>query len=197
MAESGGLELYLIRHGETEWSKNGNHTGLTDIPLTENGIKQAEATAKRIKDITFGKVYSSPLQRAKTTCEKAGLLENAEITDALLEWDYGEYEGITSPEIHKTNPGWNVFTHGAPGGESIEDVIKRAQKFIEELRGLSGKIALFSSGHFLRAFTSIYLDQEISLGKHLLLSTASLSILGEDRGTPVVILWNDTHHFDN
>lgn len=197
MAHQKERELFLIRHGETEWSKNGNHTGLTDIPLTENGVKQAEAMARRLYGISFSKIYSSPLQRAKVTCEQTGLLPKAEITDALLEWNYGEYEGITSAEIHKKNPGWNVFTHGAPGGESVKQVTQRAQAFINELNTLEGKIALFSSGHFLRAFAAVYISQNIELGKHLLLSTASLSILSVDRGTPVISLWNDTSHFNS
>ncbi len=186
--------IYLIRHGETEWSASGQHTGLTDIPLTDAGVKQAKALHKRLNDHTFDHILTSPLKRAHDTCNICGYGDKAEISDDLLEWNYGDYEGITTNEIHKTNPKWNVFTHGGPNGETVEDVQKRADHLIEKLLRFDGEIALFSSGHFSRALTVRYLQLPLTHGQHFSLSTASLSILGYERKTPALILWNDTSH---
>lgn len=186
-------KLYLIRHGETEWSLSGQHTGLTDIPLTENGRKQAEQAKALLQDAPpFEAVYTSPLQRAKDTCIIAGYGETAIESDGLLEWNYGEYEGRTSKDIRATRPDWNVFLHGAPGGESPEDVIKRVEAILAQASQHEGNVAFFSSGHILRALTAVYCKQPLELGKHLLLSTASLSILCKDRGTNAIELWNYT-----
>lgn len=188
------MKLYLMRHGETEWSLNGNHTGLTDIPLTENGEKQAKALAKRV--VPFDHVFSSPLKRAFKTCEICGLGEQAQITDALLEWNYGEYEGLKTAEIREKNPDWDIFTHGGPKGESPEDVQRRVQAFIDKLLTLDGDIALFSSGHILRAFTAIWVGAPLTLGRNLVLSTASFSLLTFYREDPVIQVWNDTSHIE-
>lgn len=193
------LKIYIARHGATEWSENGRHTGKSDIELTSEGIEQAKSLAKRLYEaqLKFDYVFSSPLKRAYNTCELCGLAKNAEITNALLEWDYGDYEGITTPEIQKTVPNWNVFTHGAKNGESIEEVEKRATTFLSKIKRLKGNVILFSSGHFSRALSCKWIEQPLALGKNLPLSTASLSVLSEDRGTPTILLWNDTSHFNN
>lgn len=187
------LTLYLIRHGETEWSKSGNHTGLTDIPLTENGKLQAQNLAKKLDQRPFDQVFASPLQRAFDTCKICGYDSQAIVTDALLEWDYGDYEGIPSKEIHQTIPNWNVFTHGAEGGESVEDVKKRVDHFIAHLSQFEGEIALFSSGHILRSLAMRWLHMPMEKGRHFPLSTASLSILGREHSYPALTLWNSNN----
>jgi len=191
---SDAKQIYLVRHGETEWSKNGQHTGLTDIPLTENGIKQAKLLGKRISSLKFDHVFSSPLKRAFDTCCFCGLKSQAQITDALLEWNYGDYEGKKSAEIHLSNPEWNIFKNGAPNGESIDDVQKRADEFLQMLNQLDGTIAFFSSGHFSRVFTVRFLGLPIIKGRHFILSTASLSILSYEHKQPALKLWNDISH---
>ncbi|WP_228546971.1 histidine phosphatase family protein [Candidatus Neptunochlamydia vexilliferae] len=145
-------EIYLIRHGETEWSRDGKHTGLTDIPLTDKGEVEAMALGRRLEKIRFDHVFSSPLKRAKETCLICGL--EPQVDDDILEWNYGAYEGLTSAEIHKTNTDWNIFTHGAPAGEPVEEVIKRGMCLVQKLESLEGKIALFTSGHFSCAFAT-------------------------------------------
>ncbi len=181
-------EIYLIRHGETEWSRDGKHTGLTDIPLTEKGEREAAALGRHIEKLTFDHLFSSPLKRAKETCFICGL--EPQIDNDLLEWNYGAYEGLTTAEIHKTVPGWNIFTHGAPGGETTEAVAKRGKRLLKKLEGLEGKIALFTSGHFSRAFLTCYLNLPIENGRQFILSTASLSILGYEHGMHALKLWN-------
>lgn len=187
-------QIYLVRHGETEWSKNGKHTGLTDIPLTENGISQAKHLGQRLKELSFDHVFASPLKRAYDTCCLCGLDSQAKVTDALLEWNYGDYEGKKTPDIHQTHPGWNIFQNGAPNGETTEDVTKRADDFIQELEALEGTITVFSSGHFSRALTVRFLGFPIVEGRHFMLSTASLSILSYEHGVPALQLWNDISH---
>ncbi|MDN3508299.1 MAG: histidine phosphatase family protein [Simkaniaceae bacterium] len=183
-------ELYLVRHGETEWSLNGKHTGRTDLPLTENGLLEAERIRDRLKGKTFDHIFSSPLQRAYKTCEIAGLAEKATIDDTLLEWDYGAYEGITTPEIHKVDPSWNVFDCGAPDGESVEAITKRIDARIAELKNLEGTVILFAHGHFLRAFAARWLGLPVPQGGIFLLDTATLSHLSWYRGKPVIKCWN-------
>ena len=183
-------EIYFVRHGETEWSLNGRHTGTSDIPLTENGVKEAEKIRDRLKGENFDHVFTSPLQRAKTTCEIAGFGEKAIIHEKLIEWNYGEFEGITTEEIHKTVPGWNVFTHGGPGGESVEDITKRIDSLLDELLHLRGKILLFAHGHFLRTFAARYVKLSASDGKIFVLGTGTLTHLGWYRESPVILLWN-------
>ncbi len=181
--------IYLIRHGQTEWSKSGKHTGLTDLPLTEKGIEEA-LSLKKYPFPSFTHIFTSPLERAKETCRLTGYLEKAQIVDALYEWNYGDYEGMTSEEIHHLCPSWNIFTHGAPGGESLEDITLRCKKFLASLSSLNGPIALFSSGHILRALTATYLEQPLSFGRHIVLSTATISILGREHSTPAILQWN-------
>lgn len=183
--------LYLIRHGETEWSKTGQHTGLTDLPLTEKGEKEA-LSLKKHSFPPFAHIFTSPLQRAKETCRLTGYLNQAIITEALYEWDYGAYEGLTSKEIALLSPNWNIFSHGAPQGESPQDVTERCKKFLEFLAPLKGEIALFSSGHILRALTALYLNQPLLFGSQIVLSTASLSLLAHDHATPAILKWNIT-----
>jgi broad specificity phosphatase PhoE len=182
--------LYIIRHGETEWSLNGKHTGLTDLDLTPNGVVEAEKMRDRLKGIKFDHVFSSPLQRAHKTCEISGLGKQAIIHKGIVEWDYGEYEGITSKEIHKTHPGWNVFEHGGPGGESVSDITKRIDDSIAEFRALEGNIAIFSHGHFSRAFAARWLGLTVTDGRIFILHTATLNIMGWYRERPVIELWN-------
>ena len=186
--------IYLLRHGETEWSKSGKHTGLTDIPLTQNGEKQAIALGDRLSSINFDHVFCSPLIRAKETCRLANQLDKAIITPDLLEWNYGDYEGVTSKDIAKKDPNWNLFINGSPNGESLEDIKKRYQHLADILKPLSGNIALFSSGHFTRSFTVLYLNLALQEGLHFPLSTGSVSILGQNHGYPALNLWNDTSH---
>ena len=185
-------KVYLIRHGETEWTHSKQHTGLTDIPLTDEGRTQAEWLKRRLSELQFKKVFCSPLVRAKETCEIAGLFDHAEIDEDLVEWDYGKYEGKTMAEIRETDSKWSIFTSGAPDGESIGDVGERAARVISKVRAIQGDVAIFSSGHFSRCLAAKWLHYPISDGKHFILSTASCSILGYERETPAIILWNET-----
>lgn len=185
-------KIYLIRHGETEWTKSRQHTGLTDIPLTDEGRDQAKWIRERLKDKKFKKVFCSPLKRAEETCVIAGFGEEAHIDDDLVEWNYGDYEGKTGAEIREENPKWDIFIKGAPNGESTGDVSTRAQRVIARIRDIPGDVALFSSGHFLRALGARWLQMPISEGRHILLSTASICVLGYKRESPVIIMWNET-----
>ncbi|MCB1106835.1 MAG: histidine phosphatase family protein [Chlamydiia bacterium] len=181
-----------MRHGETAWARDKKHTGLTDIPLTEQGESQAASLGKRLESLSFKHVFSSPLKRAYDTCSICGY--NPQVDKDLLEWDYGAYEGLTSAEIHETNPKWNIFTHGAPNGESTEAVVKRATRFLKKVERLEGKIAVFSSGHFSRVFATCWLKLPIENGRRFSLATASLSILGYEHGEGALKLWNDISH---
>jgi probable phosphoglycerate mutase len=183
--------IFLIRHGETAWTLSGQHTGKTDILLTEKGRRQSVSIAKKLADKHFSKVYCSPLQRAKETCEIVGLLGEAQLDPDLVEWDYGSYEGLTTEEIQKKDPSWTIFSNGAPGGESIAQMSERADRVLEKLSSTEGNIALFSSGHFLRSFTARWLGQPVSFGKHLMLFPASVSVLGRERNTPAILSWNN------
>lgn len=183
--------VYICRHGETEWTRTGQHTSYTDIPLTENGEKQAFELKERLSGHTFSKVFTSPLIRAKKTCEITGYLLQAEITDDLVEWNYGEYEGMTTSEIRKTAPGWTIFNDGAPGGESVKGVGDRADRMIEAIKQYEGNIIIFSSGHFSRVLAARWCGFNAEDGRSLSLNTASLSVLGYERDVPVIILWND------
>lgn len=185
-------KVYLIRHGETEWTHSKQHTGLTDIPLIEEGRKQAEWLKKRLENTTFKKVFCSPLLRAKETCEITGLISGAEIDPDLVEWDYGDYEGKTTEQIQVENPKWTLFTNGVPNGESFQDVSARAEQVISRISEIEGNIALFSSGHFLRSLAATWLHLPVTEGKLLLLSTASISILGYERKNRVLQSWNIT-----
>lgn len=188
--------IYLARHGETAWSISGQHTGLTDLPLTERGERNARQLGQRLKALSFAKVFTSPLQRAARTCELAGFATAAEIDRDLLEWDYGQYEGRRTVEIHTERPDWQLFRDGCPGGESSDQVGARADRVVRRLREIKGDVLLFSSGHFLRVLTARWIGLESAFGRLFLLSTASLSALGYEHNLsePVIRLWDDTDH---
>jgi broad specificity phosphatase PhoE len=185
--------LYLVRHGETAWSLSGQHTGRTDIPLTEKGEQDARELAERLRGVNFSHVFTSPLQRARRTSELAALNRAAEIEPDLAEWDYGDYEGLRSGDIRKARPDWNVFQDGCPRGDSPAQISKRADRLNTRLRTLEGNIALFSHGHFGRVLAARWIGLRVEQAQHFLLSTASLSILGygHDRAEePAIIMWN-------
>lgn len=187
-------EFWLVRHGETEWSASGRHTGLTDIPLTPAGEQHARALRGRLAGQNFAQVWTSPLARARRTCELAGFADAAVVDPDLVEWDYGQYEGITTAEIRQQRPDWQLFRDGCPGGESLEAIGARADRVIARLKAASGNAILFSSGHFLRVLAARWLGLEPSGGRLLLLGTASLSILGYEHSNPaepVLKLWNE------
>ncbi len=188
--------IYLARHGETAWSLSGQHTGLTDLPLTELGERNARRLEERLRGVTFAKVFTSPLRRATRTCELAGVGAVAEIDRDLLEWNYGEYEGRLTTDIHRERPDWQLFRHGCPGGESPKDVSTRADRVVKRIGEVDGDVLVFSSGHFLRVFAARWLGLDVAIGRYFLLSTASLSVLGYEhsRSEPVIRLWNDTRH---
>lgn len=185
------LELYLIRHGETEWSSSGRHTGRTEIPLTSAGEKQAAWLSTRLAAVRFTHVFTSPRERAKRTCELAGLSASAVVEPDLSEWDYGDYEGLRTAEIFKTHPGWNLFRDGCPHGESPLRVSERADRLISRLRALDGNVALFSHGHFGRVLGARWAGLPVAEAGRLQLDTASLSMLGHEHGTAVIKLWNE------
>jgi probable phosphoglycerate mutase len=186
-------QIFLIRHGETAWSKSGQHTSRTDLPLNEQGEQEARALVERLRAIKFSRVLTSPRQRARRTCELAGLGSLAEIEPDLAEWDYGDYEGLRTAEILKSQPDWNLFRDGCPHGEMPGDISKRADRLIVRLRMLAGNVALFSHGHFGRVLAARWIGLAVSEAQHLLLNTASLSILGYEHNNatePVIALWN-------
>jgi probable phosphoglycerate mutase len=191
--------IYLARHGETAWSLSGQHTGLTDLPLTERGERNARQFGEQLKRLTFAKVFTSPLQRAARTCELACFGTAAEIDRDLLEWNYGEYEGRRTAEILAERPGWQLFRDGCPGGESPDQIGARADRVVSRLRAIHGNVLLFSSGHFLRVLTARWLGLEPAGGRYFLLSTASLGTLAYEHNNlsePVIRLWNDTRHVE-
>ncbi|MGH7796561.1 MAG: histidine phosphatase family protein [Candidatus Binatia bacterium] len=183
-------QVYLIRHGETEWSLSGQHTGITDIQLTENGRKVAKLLEPVLAKESFALVLTSPLERARKTCELAGLGACAEIDRDLMEWNYGEYEGLTTKQIHAKAPGWMLFRDGCPGGEDPEQVGARADRVIARVRAVDGHVALFAHGHIFRAFAARWLGLPATAGCHFLLDTATLNILSYYRGIPAVKRWN-------
>jgi broad specificity phosphatase PhoE len=188
--------LYLARHGETAWTQSGQHTSLTDLPLTEAGQRQADSLGRRLKGQRFARVFTSPLQRAADTCERAGFGDVAEIDPDLLEWNYGRYEGRTSAEIHAERPDWDLFRDGGPDGESPAQVGARADRVIQKARNIDGDVLVFSSGHILRVVGARWLGLEPGAARYLYLRTASLSALGyeHNRSRPVIQLWDDTSH---
>jgi broad specificity phosphatase PhoE len=188
--------VYLARHGETAWSLSGQHTGSTDLPLTERGERNARSLRERLKRLTFAAIFTSPLQRAVRTCELAGFGAKVEVDRDQLEWDNGRYEGRLSADIRNERPDWQLFRDGCPGGESPDQVGARADRVVSRLRGIPGDVLLFSSGHFLRVLAARWLGLEAAAGRYFLLSTASLSALGyeHDRSQPVIRLWDDTRH---
>jgi broad specificity phosphatase PhoE len=190
--------VYLARHGETAWSLSGQHTGRTDLPLTERGERNARALGQPLRGLEFAKVYTSPLQRAARTCELAGFGTSAEIDPDLVEWDYGQYEGRRTADIHAERPDWQLFRDGCPGGESPDQIGARADRVVGRLRAIKGDVLVFSSGHFLRVFAARWLGLDASAGRYLLLSTASLSALGYEHNLtePAIRLWNETRHVE-
>jgi len=190
---SADLRLYLVRHGETEWSLSGQHTGRSDIPLTGHGEDEARALAPCLRDIPFSDILTSPRQRARRTCELAGLGGTAKVEPDLAEWDYGEYEGRRSTDIRKERPGWMVFRDGCPGGELPERVADRADRIITRLGAMHGNIAVFSHGQFSCVFAARWIGLPIIEARHFSLGPASLSMLGYDPAhpeVPVIALWN-------
>ena len=190
--------IHLARHGETAWSLSGQHTGRTDLPLTERGERNARALGQPLRGLEFAKVYTSPLQRAARTCELAGFGTSAEIDPDLVEWDYGQYEGRRTADIHAQRPDWQLFRDGCPGGESPDQIGARADRVVGGLRAIKGDVLVFSSGHFLRVFAARWLGLDASAGRYLLLSTASLSALGYEHNLtePAIRLWNETRHVE-
>jgi len=188
--------VYLARHGETAWSLSGQHTGLTDLPLTERGERNARQLGERLHGLAFAKVFTSPLQRAVRTCELAGFGKVAQIDRDLVEWDYGQYEGRRSAEILVENPNWQLFRDGCPGGEKPDQMGGRADRVVSRVRAVSGNVLLFSSGHFLRVLAARWLGLEPAAGRFFMLSTASLSALGYEHNLSelVIRLWDDTRH---
>jgi probable phosphoglycerate mutase len=189
--------VYLARHGETAWSITGQHTGLTDLPLTARGESNARRLRDRLLGLTFAKVFTSPLKRTRRTCELAGFGAVAEVDSDLVEWDYGQYEGRTSTDILKERPDWQLFRDGCPGGETPQQVGARADRFVNRLRAVQGDVLVFSSGHFIRMVAARWLGLEVSApGSHFLLSTASLSALGYENNLSrrVIRLWNEDRY---
>jgi broad specificity phosphatase PhoE len=189
-------KVYLARHGETAWSLTGQHTGLTDLPLTERGEQNARRLGQRLQGMNFTHVRTSPLQRAARTCQLAGFGGVAVVDPDLVEWDYGEYEGLRTAEIRKQRPDWQLFRDGCPGGESVEEIGARADRVVVRMRMNGDNVLLFSSGHFLRVLAARWLGLPPSDGRLWALDTAALSILGYEHNLsePVLRLWNDTQH---
>jgi probable phosphoglycerate mutase len=185
-----GQEIHVVRHGETEWSRSGQHTGVTDIPLTEHG----RAVARRLQPIlakeSFSLVLASPLSRARETCALAGLGDRATVEPDLMEWNYGEYEGLTPRQIHAKRPGWMIFRDGCPGGETPEQVGTRADRVIARVRAAPGDVALFAHGHIFRVLVARWIGLAATAGQHFLLDTATLNVLGYYRDSPAVKVWN-------
>jgi len=190
MSEAIPDHIYLIRHGETEWAKNGRHTGRTDIPLTDAGREQAGFLLPIFDDVKFSRILSSPLQRALETVKLAGVGSRVELDDDLKEWDYGDYEGITTQQIREKVPGWTIWTHPCPNGETIQQITARADRVVAQLRSTKGNIAVFSHGHFLRVLVCRWMDVGADSGRHFMLGTSTLSILGYEHDVPAIKTWN-------
>jgi broad specificity phosphatase PhoE len=184
-------ELLLARHGETEWSLNGRHTGTTDLPLTENGRERARKLAPRLAERKFALVLTSPLLRARETCELAGLSDRAQVRDDLHEWNYGDYEGLTTPEIHERSPGWSLWRDGCPNGETAADVGARADRVIAEARDADGDVICFGHGHMLRVLGARWVNLPPEDGGLLGLGTGALCALGYEHEAPIVAHWNE------
>lgn len=190
-------EVYMARHGNTAWTVTGQHTGLTDLPLTPDGERNARKLGERLKGMMFAKVWTSPLQRASRTCELSGFGSVAEADPDLVEWNYGQYEGLTSAQILKERPDWDLFRDGCPGGESPAQIGERADRVVERVRSIPGNVLLFSSGHFIRVLAARWLGLGPGVGaRYFLLNPASLSALSYEHNLsrPVLRLWNDDHH---
>ena len=190
--------IYLARHGETAWTLSGQHTGRTDLPLTEAGERNGRALGARLRGLVFAKTFTSPSQRAVRTCELAGFGSSAVLDPDLMEWDYGRYEGRRTAEILAERPDWQLFRDGCPGGETPAEIGARADRVVSRVRANEGDVLLFSSAHFLRVLSARWLGLEPAGGRYLLLGTAALCILGYEHNLsePAIRLWNDTHHLD-
>ena len=188
MSSTSGPELWLVRHGETEWSRDGRHTSTTDLPLTEVGEDAARSLAPRLADVEFDLVLTSPRRRARRTAELAGF-PGAELDEDLVEWAYGDYEGVTTPEIRETVPGWTVWTHPTPGGEDADEVSARLDRVVGRARDHE-RTLVFAHGHSLRVLTARWLEQAAAEGRFFRLDTSTVSVLGFERETPVLLRWN-------
>jgi probable phosphoglycerate mutase len=184
------LRLVLVRHGETEWSRDRRHTGRSDIPLTQGGVEEAKAVRSQLEGFSFVRVLSSPLSRAIETCRLAGLGDRAELREELLEWDYGDYEGATTAEIRKTRPDWVLWRDGCPGGESPDDVGARADTLLADLATTDGDVAVFGHGHMLRVLTARWLELPPSEGARFVLETGTVSVLGTEHDWRAIRTWN-------
>ena len=184
------MEVWLVRHGETEWSRDHRHTSVTDLPLTEAGVEVARALAPRLAGHEFGQVLTSPRDRARTTARLAGF-PDAEVDEDLVEWAYGDYEGVTTEEIRRSVPGWTVWTHGAPGGETAAQVTTRLDRVVDRLHAAAADTLVFGHGHALRALAARWLGLPVSEGRLFRLDTATVSVLGHERETAVLLRWND------
>jgi broad specificity phosphatase PhoE len=183
--------IVLVRHGETEWSRTGRHTGRTDVPLTADGRRQAEAVGRALRGRVFSLVLVSPLKRAMQTCSLAGLAGSALPRSELTEWDYGRYEGLTSAQIRTATPGWTLWQDGVPGGETVDQVAARVDPVIAELRATAGDAAVFGHGHCLRVLAARWLGLEAAAGRLFALDAGSISVLGYEHETPALRLWNE------
>jgi broad specificity phosphatase PhoE len=189
--------VYLARHGNTAWTLSGQHTGLTDLPLTPDGERNAVRLGERLTGMKFVKVFTSPLQRAARTCQLSGFGAHAETDSDLVEWNYGQYEGLTSAQILRQSPDWDLFRDGCPGGESPAQIGERADRVVQRVRSISGDVLVFTSGHFIRVLTARWLALGPGTGgRYFLLNPASLSALSYEHNLsrPVIRLWNDDHH---
>jgi broad specificity phosphatase PhoE len=182
--------VVLVRHGDTEWSRDGRHTGKTDIPLTDDGRRQAMGLSAPLHARQFALVLTSPLQRARDTCALAGYGEQAQVRSELQEWDYGRYEGLTSKQIAESDPDWSLWRDGGPGGETAADVGRRVDHVIADIRSTGGDVLIFAHGHVLRVLASRWLGEPPEGGRHYSLQTAALSVLGQEHGEPVIRRWN-------
>lgn len=186
------MELYFMRHGETAWALTGQHTGRTDLPLTAHGEAEARLLGTSLHGVSFDRVFTSPRQRARHTCELAGLGAHAVIEPDLAEWDYGDYDGKRSEEIHATRPGWDIYTDGCPGGESPEQITARADRLIARLGTLTGRVAAFSHGHFGRVLAARWIGLPLTQARHFALNTAAYSLLDRDPAHTRIVQWNIT-----
>src|SRR5215213_4031309 len=188
MTDHPETQVWLVRHGETEWSRDGRHTSTTDLPLTDEGRRVAESLRNRLHHESFSLVLTSPRRRARDTARLTGH-GGARHDDDLAEWDYGELEGLTTPEIRETDPGWSIWQGAVPGGESAAQVTERLNRVVARCRSADGRVLLFGHGHALRALAARWLELTVAEGRHLRLDTATVSVLGWERETPVVLRW--------
>jgi broad specificity phosphatase PhoE len=192
VAEHPSQEVWLVRHAETEWSRSGRHTGRTDVPLTDAGLERARELGAKLGGHDFALVLVSPLERARETARLAGLGDRCQVREDLLEWDYGDYEGITTADIREQRPGWYLWRDGVPNGETAAEVGARCDRVIEEILGVDGDVAVFAHGHVLRALGARWVEEPVGFGGRLYLSTGSICVLGFEREVRVLRTWNAT-----